>query len=184
MRITRDAVRIAIIITGILVLVSYVFGISRMSSPSDLWGGIPESWRTFNTATMFVAAAGFLMAWWFLLYKWDADSVESIQWPWTVGDQGGHSRLMLAFLLVTIPSMFWLETTILHIKLETAWTQWLVIGNLWLACFGNILLALLGWSAIKQSTGPYAFVPFLGSIMLGIQVILNDGILWNLKYPW
>jgi len=24
----------------------------------------------------------------------------------------------------------------------------------------------------------------IGAIMLGIQVIINDGILWNLKYPW
>ena len=184
MEISREAVRLAVIITGILVLVSYVFGVSRMTSPNQLWGGIPESWRTINTTTMFVAAAGFLMAWWFLLYKWDSAAVETIQWPWADGIGGGHARLMLAFMLITIPSMFWLETTILHIKLDANWTQWLVIGTLWLACLGNILLGLLSWSAYQQGIGPYAFVPLLGSIMLSLQVIINDGILWNLKYPW
>jgi hypothetical protein len=184
MEISRETVRMAVMLTGILVLVSYVFGIYRMASPNDLWGGIPVSWRKLNTATMFVAAAGFLMAYWFLLYKWDAKAVESIQWPWGSGQEGGHARLMLAFMLITIPSMFWLETTILHLKLDSNWTQWLVMGNLWLACLGNILLGLLAWSALKQGVGAYAFIPLLGSVMLGLQVIVNDGILWNLKYPW
>ena len=58
------------------------------------------------------------------------------------------------------------------------------MGNLWLACLGNILLGLLAWGALKQGVGAYAFIPLLGSVMLGLQVIVNDGILWNLKYPW
>ena len=42
MEITREALRLALYITGPLVLASYVVGISRMDSPNDLWVGIPE----------------------------------------------------------------------------------------------------------------------------------------------
>jgi len=184
MEFTRESLRIAMYITGPLVLVSYVYGISKMEDPNQLWGGIPESWRPLNVTCMFISAAGFLIMWWFFLYRWDISAVEAIQWPWAEGVGGGHSRLMIAFLLVTIPSMFWLEFTSLHIRVDGNWTQWLVIGNLWLVCLGNILLGLLAWGAHKQGVATDTIWPVLGAIMLGLQVIINDGILWNLKYPW
>ena len=184
MEVTRETIRLALYITGPLVLASYVFGLSRMENPNDLWGGIPESWRTLNVTCMFVAAAGFLIMWWFFLYRWDVVAVESVQWPWGEGNTGGHSRLMLAFLLVTIPSIFWLELTGLHMRTDATWTQWLVIGNLWLVCLGNILLSLFAWGAHQQGVADQSIWPVIGSVMLGIQVIVNDGILWNLKYPW
>lgn len=184
MKISRETVRLAVIISGILVLASYVFGIWRMDDARSLWGGIPESWRTINTSMMFVAATGFLIAWWILLYYWEPAVVEQIQWPWSQGTDGGYGRLLLAFMLITIPSMFWLETTILHQQIQNDWTQWLVIGNLWLACTGNILLGLLAYSAWQSGIASYAVWPLVGSVMLSLQVILNDGILWVLKYPW
>jgi hypothetical protein len=107
-----------------------------------------------------------------------------VQWPWGDGDSGGHTRLLIAFLLVTIPSMLWLELTALHIRTDGNWTQWLVIGNLWLVCFGNILLGLFAWGAHQQNVASDSIWPVIGAMLLGIQVIINDGILWNLKYPW
>ena len=184
MIISRETVRRAVIITGALVLASYVFGVSKMEDASALWGGIPESWRALNTATMFVAAAGFLIIWWFMLYGWDIKSVDQLRWPWSKSTGGGQRRLLLAFMLVTIPSMFWLELTAFHMRTDAAWTQWLVIGNLWLVCLGNLLLGLFAWSAHQQGVADQSIWPVIGSVMLGIQVIVNDGILWNLKYPW
>ena len=61
MEVTRSTVRICLYIFGPLVLASYVYGVSKMSDPNELWGGIPESWRPLNVTCMFVAAAGFLI---------------------------------------------------------------------------------------------------------------------------
>ena len=91
---------------------------------------------------------------------------------------------MIAFLLVTIPSMLWLELTAYHIQTDATWTQWLVIADLWLVCVGNVLLFLFAWSAHQQGIGSDSIWPIIGAGMLSIQVIINDGILWNLKYPW
>jgi hypothetical protein len=184
MELTRETVRLAIYITGPLVLASYALGISRMDNPNDLWGGIPESWRTLNVSCMFIAAIGFLIMWWFFLYRWDMALVETVQWPWTEGDNGGHARLLIAFLLVTIPSIFWLELTSLHMRTDADWTKWLVIFNLWLVCLGNILLGLFAWSAHQQGIESDSIWPVIGAFMLGIQVIVNDGIIWTIKYPW
>ncbi len=184
MEITREVVRLFVYIFGTLVLASYVIGIYRMDDPNQLWGGIPESWRKFNVTCMFISAAGFLITWWCLLYSWDATTVETIQWPWGSGNDGGHERLLLAFILILIPSCLWLELTAFHIRTEGNWTQWLVIGNLLLVCIGNIMLGLFAWGAHQQGVHSGTIWPVIGTSMLAIQVIINDGILWNLKYPW
>lgn len=184
MEISREILRMIVYVFGTLVLVSYAFGLYRMDDPNQLWGGIPESWRPFNVVCMFVSAAGFLLMWWFFLYRWDAAAVEMVQWPWGGGNGGGNARLLIALLLVLIPSCLWLELTAYHVRTDYSWTKWLVIGNLLLVCIGNILLGLFALGAHQQSVQSGTIWPLFGAGMFAIQVIINDGILWNLKYPW
>ena len=94
------------------------------------------------------------------------------------------TTVLSQLLLFLIPSMFWLELTALHMEMKTTWTQVLVIGSLWLVCFGNILMILLAFSAHRQKTAPHTIWPLIGTIFLGIQCIINDGIIWNIKFPW
>jgi hypothetical protein len=47
-----------------------------------------------------------------------------------------------------------------------------------------LLLILFGWSAWQSDASGSSILPFIGASMLGIQVIINDGILWVWKYPW
>ena len=183
MEITRSKVRICAFIFGPIVLASYWFGVSRMEDPMLLWGGIPESVRPINTFCMFIAATGFLIMWWSFLYKWDSASVEELNWPWRDNNSGGHTRLLLALLLVMIPSTFWLESTNFHISNDYSWTPYLVVGVLFLAAIGNILLGLLAWSAYKKGMEG-AIWAVIGAGMLAIQVIINDAIWWSLKFPW
>ena len=185
MEITREFVRTVVFILGPMVLASYAIGLRRMDDPIALWGGIHESWRTLNVVCMFVSALGFLIVFQQLLFGWEVSVVESVGWPWS-GDvvDGGHQRLLLAFLLVLIPSMLWLELTAFHISNGSTLSQWIVIGNLWLVCLGNILLGLLAWSAHQQGIATDTIWPVIGAAMLAIQVIGNDGIIWVVKYPW
>jgi len=185
LEITREFVRTVVFILGPMVLASYAIGLRRMDDPIALWGGIHESWRTLNVVCMFVSALGFLIVFQQLLFGWEVSVVESVGWPWS-GDvvDGGHQRLLLAFLLVLIPSMLWLELTSIHIRSDSAWTQWAVIACLWLVVAGNVLLILFGWNAWQSGDSGTSILPLVGASMLAIQVIINDGILWVWKYPW
>jgi len=211
-KITRNFVRLALLVTGILVLLSYGIGAVRMESPMDLWGGIPSSWIPFLLVFMGLAVAGFLVFTWFFLFHWDPNAVDTVQWPWQKNEQsnehsehnseqdeqneqtelrtkvngngGGYAKLLIAYLLFLIPSMFWLELTALHMEMKTTWTQVLVIGCLWLVCFGNILMILLAVSAYRQKIASHTIWPLIGSLFLGIQCIINDGLIWNIKFPW
>jgi len=184
MEIKRETIRMTLYVLGPMVLASYVIGVYRMDNPELLWGGIPESWQPLNVVCMFIATIGFLIMWWNFLYRWDAAAVETVQWPWTSGNDGGHTRLLIAFLLILIPSCLWLELTAFHIRTDYSWTKWLVIGNLLLVCLGNILLGMFALSAHRNKIQPGTIWPIIGAMMFAIQVIINDGILWNLKYPW
>ena len=82
-----------------------------------------------------------------------------------------------------IPSMLWLESTLFHINNDYSWTPILVIGVLTLASIGNIMYGLLAYSAYQD--GLDGATPMLiGSVMLSIQCIILDGIVWNVKFPW
>jgi len=183
MEVTRNFVRIFILIFGTLVLLSYVYGLSHAPDKEALWGGIPWSQAKFIVPFMFLAAVGFLMYWWIILYQNEASVMESLRWPWGESDGGGGARLLLAFALLVIPSALWLEATIFHIENEYSWTPLLVIGVLLLACVGNILMGLLAYSAYVDEM-PGGGKMLIGSILLGIQCIIFDGIYWNLKFPW
>jgi len=202
-KITRNFVRLALLITGVLVLISYAVGAIRLESPMDLWGGVPDSWIPFILVFMVLAVVGFLVFTWFFLIQWDPNAVDTVKWPWQKYERciepneeselntklerengGGYARLLIAYLLFLIPSMFWLELTALHMELKATWTQVLVIGTLWLVCFGNVLMGLLAWSAHRQKIASHTIWPLIGAFFLGIQCIINDGIIWNVKFPW
>ena len=183
MEISLDHLRIFTVIVGRLVLASYVWGVSRLSQPSDLWGGVTGNLQRFSVIFMFVAAIGYLIYWWITLFQMESGDVANLRWPWGESDGGGGARLLLAFALLVIPSALWLEATIFHIENEYSWTPFLVIGVLLLACVGNIMMGLLAYSAYVDEM-PGGRKMLIGSILLGIQCIIFDGIYWNLKFPW
>jgi hypothetical protein len=168
---------------GILILLSYVYGVSKSGDAMALWGGIPISWTKFIIPWMFIAAIGFLMYWWTILYSVDASVIDALRWPWGESDGNGATRLLLTYCVFMIPSMLWLESTEFHANTEYSWTPLLVIGILTLVSIGNIMLGLLAYSAYQDDIEG-AKIMLAGSIMLSIQCIFLDGILWNIKYPW
>lgn len=184
MEITRILVRNVVLIFGPIVLLSYGFGLARMEEKQLLWGGIPEGLRSLNVACMFIAAIGFLIMWWYFLYKWDAALVETLQWPWTTEGLGGHARLLIAFVLILIPSALWLELTHFHMSNEYQWTKYIVILDLGLVALGNVLLALLAWNAYQLNIGDGTVLVLAGAFMLAIQVIINDAVWWSCTFPW
>ena len=183
MEVSREMIRIFTFIAGPLVLVSYALALSKMDDKTALWGGIPGSWITYIVPFMFLAAIGFLMYWWVALFQIEISVLESLRWPWGESDGNGARRLLFAYAMFLIPSMFWIDSTRMHINNDYAWTPFLVIGVLALASIGNIMFGLLAYGAYQDGVDGSG-VMLLGSIFLGIQVIVNDLIVWSAKFPW
>ena len=183
MEITRQLVLIFTFVFGPLVLASYVYGISHADKPQDLWGGIPLSWQAYIVPFMFIAAAGVLIYWWIVFFQFDQDTFSSLHWPWGYSDGNGAIRLLLAYALVLIPSALWLESTLFHLSNNYSWTPVLVIGILMMVAIGNIMLGLLAYGAYQDGVNGSGLM-MIGAVMLGIQCIVNDCIIWSLKFPW
>tara|TARA_B100001113_G_scaffold312508_1_gene277001 strand:- start:344 stop:895 length:552 start_codon:yes stop_codon:yes gene_type:complete len=183
MEITRDIVKIFTIVAGGLVLASYVWGVSRLSQPSDLWGGVGGNLQRFSIIFMFVAAIGYLIYWWITLFQMDSLDVSNLRWPWGESDNKGTNRLLLSFAIFLIPSALWIESTGLHLRNPTDYTPFLVVGTLLLASVGNIMLGLLAFSAYQDEV-PRAGWLLFGAFALSIQCIVNDLIIWSWKFPW
>ena len=110
--------------------------------------------------------------------------VEQLRWPWQkTSDGAGLNRIFLSYSLFMIPSMLWLESTLFHINNDYSWTPMLVIGILTLVSIGNIMLGMLAYSSYKDGFAGGKTM-LIGSILLGIQCIIFDGIIWNVKFPW
>ncbi len=181
--ITRQLVLAFTFVFGPLVLASYVYGLSHAEKPMDLWGGVPEGWRTYIVPFMFVAALGFLIYWYIVFFQLDESVVSSLRWPWGESDGNGEVRLLLAYAVFLIPSALWIESTVLHIENEYAWTQYLVIGTLLFTSIGNVMLGLLAYGAYQDGIEGSSLM-IAGAIMLAIQCILNDFVIWVYKFPW
>jgi hypothetical protein len=159
MDLNRDYLRLFTGIFGLLVLVSYVYGVSRADDAQSLWGGIPLSWQSKIVPFMFIAAIGYLIYWWIALFQLETTS------------------------LVLIPSALWLESTLFHLNNQYQWTPILVIGILFLVSLGNFLMGALAYSAYQDSIDGSGLL-LAGSLMLAIQCILFDFIVWSVKFPW
>ena len=183
MIVNKVFVQIFTIFTGILVLASYAYGVSKSSDPVLLWGGVPLSWQSYIIPFMFVAAVGYVLYWWAVFFAIEESTLESLTWPWAESDGNGARRLLLAYSLFLIPSALWLESTSFHIENDYAWTPILVVGMLILASLGNILLGLLAYNSYRNDIDGGSYM-LIGSIMISIQCIINDLLIWSYKFPW
>ena len=183
MDISKDFIRIFTIVSGLIVLLSYIYGVSKSTDPTELWGGIPESWQRYIVPFMFVAALGYLIYWWIALFQLEISELENLRWPWSISDGLGTERLLLAYALFLIPSALWLESTSYHLSNDLSWTPIIVVGTLLLASIGNVMLGLLAYGAYLDGVQGSQLM-LLGAFMISIQCILNDLIIWSVKFPW
>jgi hypothetical protein len=91
--------------------------------------------------------------------------------------------LLLAFLLILIPSALWIESTIFHLSNDYSWTPFLVVGILFLVSVGNVMFGLLAYGAYQDGVEGSGLM-IAGAVMLGIQCIVNDLVIWSIKFPW
>ena len=179
----RQKLRWFTIVFGLLVLVSYVYGLSHAEDKAALWGGVPATWQIGITCCMGLAAVGFLTYWWVSLFRWEETTIAKMCWPWQTPDTHGMRRLLGAYALLLIPSALWLEATLYHMTQPSSWSHLLSIGTLTFAAAGAISLTLLGYASWKQDL-PGAKRMTIGGLMVCLQVVINDWIIWTLHFPW
>lgn len=183
MEIGRGVILAFILTAGAMLLAAYVAGVLRAPRPTDLWGGVTPAMQKAIVPLMFLAAAGFLAYFWVLLFRADPEVLAQMRWPWGASDGNGAARVFAAVVVLIIPSMLWLEATLLHLRSPQPWTPALVVVVLALAAAGSLMLILLATSAVQDGVPDSGWM-LAGALALGVQTIINDFVIWTLRFPW
>jgi len=162
-----------ILIGGVAVLGSYIWGIqSRPDAGQILWGGVPEKIRPFYTVNMFLAAAGYFLFTFFILFR--LDPIET-----KVTSRFRFGAFHGLYSAILIPSALWLPLTFLAVDQSSQALLWMVrivlsvVGAASLGLFFALLKA-------KPSQPGWAYrLAITGSMFFCIQTVILDAIVWG-----
>jgi hypothetical protein len=162
-----------ILVGGVAVLGSYMWGVQvRSDAGHILWGGVPEKIRPFYTVNMFLAAAGYFLFTFFILFRLDSTTAKVIS-------RFGYTIFHGLYVAILIPSALWLPLTFLAVDQSSQVLLWLVrvvLGIVGAASLG--LFFALRKIRLPQPAWVYRLA-MVGSMFFCIQTVLLDAIVWG-----
>jgi hypothetical protein len=161
---------------GIAVLGSYAFCLlTYPAQPGDFWGGVPDGLRTVYTVNMFLAAAGYFLFTFFLLYRLNPATGTSGRF--------GRGTFNALYAMILIPSALWMPLTFAMLEAPSN-GLWLAI-RLTLAAVGIGSLGLLaGLIVVRPSPASLAYkLAVVGSVAFCFQTAVLDAAIWPAFFP-
>lgn len=160
------------VLGGSAVIASYAHGLlTNPTTRNDLWGGVPQTLLPFYTIWMFLAAAGYLMFTYFLMYRVRPHEVQIAK--------RFDLRLMNAlYAIVLVPSALWMPLTFAMLEDPNP--------NLWLAI--RLTLAMVGLGSVAfiaallalrpRRPAPFYWLAVGGALLFAVQTALLDALVW------
>lgn len=155
-------------IGGMAVLGSYVLWLGGARDGAALWGSLAEPARTLYTASMLAAAAGYLVAFDFLVRRRVAEL-----------DATGFAALLTTFALVLFPSALWMPLALEHLDTRSTATWWAMRATLFLVAAASC--ALVAFIARSESRARGAALA--GVLAFTFQTAVLDAFVWPVYFP-
>jgi hypothetical protein len=164
------------VLGGTAVLGSYAYCLlNHPEKAGDFWGSVPEGLRSLCTASMFLAAAGYLAFTFFLMFRLQPTGRDD--------ERFGVGAFNAFYTLVLVPSALWMPLTLVMLESPSAGLWWLI--RLVLAAVG---IGSLGILAGLVAVRPRAFSPahalaIGGSLAFCFQTAFLDAVVWPAFFP-
>jgi hypothetical protein len=163
---------VIIIIGGLAVIGSYVFGFTAQpGSGNALWGGVPDWLRPFYTISMVISVLSYFAFVTFILVRIDPAQVK-------IAGRFDFSLFYVIFLGILIPSALWMPLTQMMIR-HPSKALWIGI-RLVLVLVGLSSCALV-WALLTLKTREphlYYWLAVAGSTYFAFHTAVLDMILW------
>jgi len=165
-----------IIVGGVSVIGSYIYGFrTHPNSVNSLWGRTPKTLRLINLPFMILAAIGFIVFSYFILFHLNPEEIQ-------IANSFGFYLFHIIFALILIPSAFWMPLTFAMIARPKT-GLWIGI-RLTLTIVGISSIALLLVLLYLNTNEPGLVYWFAvgGAIAFSIQTVLFDVFLWPIFF--
>jgi hypothetical protein len=160
---------------GSAVIGSYILGLGSPGAVDSLWGGVSGSARPYYTAGMFLAAAGYFVFTYFILFRMNPEKIKVFGCC--------DARIFhLLYLGILIPSALWMPATFWAVENSSALAVWVVRGILILtALFSLGLLAALLGTKPRDPAWAHALA-VIGAMCFCIQTVALDAVVWGAAF--
>ena len=161
------------IIFGSLLLFTYYRGLTVYpEAAAKLWGGMPKYLTPYIVSSMFVGAIGYFFFTYYLLFKIDYQDI-------LIFNQFKFSLFILLYILILIPSCFWIDLAIQYIISGNPIIWKLTVFVLYTVGIASILL-LLALININPNSGSILYkLSIIGCICFTFHTMFLDGLLWT-----
>ena len=159
------------ILGGAAVIGSYILGLRGESTADVLWGGVSESVRPVYYVSMILSALSYFAFLYFLLVRVDPAKV-------VISGRFGYSVFYPIFLLILIPSAFWMPLSNLYVN-DPGTGTWIAVRVV-LALVGLASIAL-AWALLTlrpNNRGASYWAAVAGSCYFAFHTAILDAILW------
>jgi hypothetical protein len=163
---------------GVAVIASYVAGlVSHPNTEQLLWGRITPALKSVYLVSMPLAAVGYLLFLYFILFHLDANTLQ-------IWGFDGFLLLDFIFIVLLVFSAFWMPLT--YKLIETQSSGWWFYIRLVLFAVGLASLALLcSLLVINQKEPAWSYwLAVAGAAMFFIQTGVMDAFIWPAFFPY
>jgi hypothetical protein len=162
---------------GAAVLGSYAWGFRTLPDASAaLWGGVPPVIRPLYTACMFLAAGGYFLFTYYILFDLPANETR-IAGGW------GYSLFNFLYAAILVPSALWLPMTSALLGAFNPAGRRIVQADLWIVALASLALLLALISAEPRSHPAARRRAIVGCALFCLQTVVLDAIVWSLLFP-
>jgi hypothetical protein len=164
------------LICGGAVIFSYIYCLARNPQTGGaLWGEVPKCLMPIYTASMFAAAAGYLLFSFYIIFKLDPDTA--------MVSGFGYWIFSLIYLLILVPSALWMPFTISMIENPSVVTWIIIRVVLTTVGIASICMLVSILRASPRSEGPSFILAITGCALFCIQTAVLDAIVWTGYFP-
>jgi uncharacterized membrane protein len=165
------------VVGGVLVIGSYVREIrAHPRTRNDAWGGVPRRLIRPYVVSMLLAAAGFFLFTYFILFRLEPSEAR-------IADTFDFSLFYVIYALILFPSALWMPLTFSMLERPRRSMWWAIRLTLAVVGLASVwLLVSLLLTSPKEPTWAFGLA-VAGSAAFCVQTALLDAIVWPAYFP-
>ncbi len=161
------------LVGGAAVLGSYAWGFRTLPDASAvLWGDVPPAVRPIYTACMFLAAAGYFLFTYFILFDLPANETR-LAGGW------GYGIFNFIYAAILVPSALWLPLTSAALDSFSPTGRRIVLADLLIVALASLALLVALVNAQPRSHPTARRRAIIGCALFCLQTVVLDAIVWS-----